>query len=318
MDLMQRVLLFSCPQMKHVAEEMVTLHGGKRILEEGKIDWKHFPDGTPNFKVLEPEKLKDRDVAFLACFDSMGAALEQLMTVASIARRHDLRSLKVILPYYPTGTKDRWEEPGEVVTSLELARIMQFIPRPGAARVELVIYDIHALQEESFFPDNIRVRLQSAIPELLVHLQAMKDVAIAFPDEGAGKRFKQYFKDYPMIYCEKRRDGDKRTVWIREGDPTGKHVFIVDDLVLSGGTAIEAKNALDQAGAVEVSLFATHGVFPKQSWKKVAAAGFSEIWISDSCPKTAEEVRGQSPFKIVSLAPILTDLLSDEFSVIRR
>ncbi|MBX4205045.1 MAG: ribose-phosphate diphosphokinase [Candidatus Doudnabacteria bacterium] len=314
----QNILLFSCPQIEQVAFEMMTLRGGKGILEKGTIDWNHFPDGTPNFQVLDSARLKDRDVAFLACFDSMGAAMEQLLTIASIARRHALRSLKIILPYYPTGTKDRWEEPGEVVTSLELARMMQFIPRPEASRVELVTYDIHALQEESFFPDNIRVSLQSAIPELLEHLRGLENIAIAFPDEGAGKRFKQYFKNYPLIYCDKRREHHKRSVWIREGDPRGKHVFIVDDLILSGGTAIAAKGSLIEAGALEVSLFATHGVFPNESWKQVAEAGFSEVWISDSCPMMASVIRGQKPFKIVSLAPILTDLLAQEFSVVRR
>lgn len=316
---MEKIILFSCVQMANIAAEMCLLHGGKTLLEAGEIDWSHFPDGTPNFTVKDSDRLKDRDVAFLACFDSMGSAMEQLMTIASLTRRHALHSIKVFLPYYPTGTKDRWEKPGEVVTSLELARMMQFIPRPDAGRVELVIYDIHALQEESFFPDNVRVNLQSAVPMLIEHLNGLEKIAIAFPDEGAGKRFKQYFAGYPLIYCEKRR-GEKgeRTVWIREGKPEGMHVFVVDDLIQTGGTVVGAKEALMEVGAAEVSLFATHGIFPGDSVKKIAAAGFSEVWISDSCPQTVEAVKGVKPFKIVSLAPAMTDLMFQEFNLIRR
>ena len=49
--------------------------------------------------------------------------------------------------------------------------------------------------------------------------------------QGAYKRFKDKFKEYPTVVCKKIRDGDKRVVRIHEGDPTGRHIVIVDDLV---------------------------------------------------------------------------------------
>ena len=65
----------------------------------------------------------------------------------------------------------------------------------------------------------------------------MEEVAVAFPDEGAKKRFGGFFEKegYPVLFCSKVREGDKRVVRVAEGSPEKKHVFIVDDLCNTGG-----------------------------------------------------------------------------------
>ena len=79
------------------------------------------------------------------------------------------------------------------------------------------------------------------------------DIVIAYPDEGAWKRFHMYFKGVPEVVCTKVRDGEKRIVRLKEGAPEGKHVVIVDDLVQSGGTLGESARAVLAAGASKVS-----------------------------------------------------------------
>jgi phosphoribosylpyrophosphate synthetase len=76
-------------------------------------------------------------------------------------------------------------------------------------------------------------------------------VTIAYPDEGAWKRFHYQFKGegYPEVICTKVRDGAKRIVRLKEGEPQGRHVVIVDDLVQSGGTLIECHALLSSLGA---------------------------------------------------------------------
>jgi phosphoribosylpyrophosphate synthetase len=86
------------------------------------------------------------------------------------------------------------------------------------------------------------IRLETAIPLLLQRLSKLEDhsdVSIAFPDEGAWKRFQSLFTGYELITCIKVRKETKRVVTIKDGDPRGKHVVIVDDLVQSGGTLQE-------------------------------------------------------------------------------
>lgn len=103
------------------------------------------------------------------------------------------------------------------------------------------------------------------------------------------------------------RDGDKRIVRLKEGDPQGRHVVIVDDLIQSGGTIIECQKLLTALGAAHVSAYATHGVFPHRSHERFVAEdgngnGFAHVWISDSCPQTAAAVQGRRPFEVLSLA----------------
>ena len=106
------------------------------------------------------------------------------------------------------------------------------------------------------------------------------------------------------LHSAKVREGDKRIVWVKEGEIKNRHVFfIIDDLVKtgtpqarlpqprvlkltgrvsivpSGGTLIECKNGLYRLGAAKVSAFITHAVFPLDSWKR-----FTEVQIVQPCP----------------------------------
>lgn len=117
-----------------------------------------------------------------------------------------------------------------------------------------------------------------------------------------------------MIICTKVRDGDKRIVDIKEGEPKGKHVFIVDDLVKTGGTLIECKGALKKKGAAKVSAFVTHCVFPQESWKRFTDAPdeekFDHFYVTDSCSVPCQEIMGKKPFHIIPLASSIVDCIN--------
>lgn len=77
----------------------------------------------------------------------------------------------------------------------------------------------------------------------------------------------------------------------------------------SGGTIIECQKLLTALGAAHVSAYATHGVFPKESYKRFKkegqdedGGGFAHVWITDSCPQTSTAVEGLEPFEVLSLA----------------
>lgn len=137
-------------------------------------------------------------------------------------------------------------------------------------------------------------------------------VAIAFPDEGAFKRFHLMFGDGSRtIVCTKMRENNKRVVKIKEGDPRGCHVIIVDDLVQTGGTLIESAKVLLDGGAECVSAYVTHAVFPKDSWTKFTASAkvaFKNFWITDSIPH-ALEISQHPPFKLLSLGSVIANAL---------
>ncbi|WP_291323499.1 ribose-phosphate diphosphokinase [Desulfonatronospira sp.] len=292
------IKVFYCPQMKALAHKICQT---SEICEPGEISWNYFKDGFPDLMIHEAGGLGNAHVVFLASMDSPAEIFRQLSVIYELPRLA-VRSLKVFLPYFPTGTMERVDEEGEIATAATLARMLSLIPGTMTGPVQVVIYDIHALQERFYFTDRVVPRLESAVPLLLERIKGMQDVAVAFPDEGSWKRFGRMFKGYPLITAHKVREKDGRRVIIQEGDPRGKNVIIVDDLVMTGGTMIQCMQVLQDAGAGSVSAYVTHGVFPQKSWQRFLDQGFERFWITDSCPETARQVVGTGPFEVLSLA----------------
>jgi ribose-phosphate pyrophosphokinase len=281
-----------------------------------RITWDEFPDGWPNIFIDSVKDCAGKDVIFLASFHSPQVVFEQLSILYTFPR-YLVRSFTVILPYFSTGTMERVDTEGQVATAKTLARLLSSIPLSATGPAQLIMFDIHALQERFYFSENIIPRLETAIPLLLQRLSKLEDhsdVSIAFPDEGAWKRFQSLFTGYELITCIKVRKETKRVVTIKDGDPRGKHVVIVDDLVQSGGTLQECSKALIKNGAKSVSAYVTHAVFPNASWRKFLPSDDSDgvnlayFWITDSLPQ-AVDIAKHKPFELLSLSDIITDML---------
>ncbi|NCC24239.1 MAG: hypothetical protein EOM25_03420 [Deltaproteobacteria bacterium] len=290
--------LFHCPSMNDLAKRIQALH--PEDIRLGSVKWAYFRDGFPNLKIENAAALRNGHVVFLATLTEPAELFAQLAVIFELPR-YAVRSFKLILPYFPTGTMERVEEEGEIATAATLARLLSDIPLTMSGPAQIVIFDIHALQERFYFSNRVIPRLESAVPRLKRRIEDLPDLAIAFPDQGAWKRFGRMFPEYPQIVCLKARHGDQRGVIVKEGEPQDRHVVIVDDLIMSGGTLVECKNALLTAGASRVSAFATHGVFPDESWHRLENQGFETIWITDSCPMQAARISGRLPFEILSL-----------------
>uniref|UniRef100_A0A0E0JNF9 ribose-phosphate diphosphokinase n=1 Tax=Oryza punctata TaxID=4537 RepID=A0A0E0JNF9_ORYPU len=311
----KNVLLFHCEEMRELAEQVVARNDD---IELRSISWRTFADGFPNLFISNAHTIRGRHVAFLASFSSPSVIFEQLSIIYALPKLF-ISSFTLILPFFPTGTSERMEDEGDVATAFTLARILSNIPISRGGPSSLVIFDIHALQERFYFGDSVLPCFESGIPLLKSRLQELPDsdnITIAFPDDGAWKRFYKQLQHFPMVVCNKVREGEQRIVRIKEGDPRGRHVVIVDDLVQSGGTLIECQKVLAEHGAAKVSAYVTHGIFPNKSWEKFQpdngegpGHGLSHFWITDSCPLTVNAVKDRRPFEILSLAgPIASAL----------
>jgi ribose-phosphate pyrophosphokinase len=299
--------LLHCPQMTNLAQRIANRRPDVQL---GTVSWQSFRDGFPDLYVEGARSLRNRHVVFLASLDEPGEVFRQLSVIFEIPRLL-ARSLTVLLPFFPVGTMERVDREGQVATASTLARMISLTPFTLSGPTQLVIFDIHALQERFYFTDAVIPRLETAIPLLRERLRDDPGAAIAFPDEGAQKRFGGMFPDRHVILCHKTRHDDNRKVTIREGEPNGRHVVIVDDLVMTGGTLLQSAGALRDAGASQVSAYVTHGVFPGQSWTRFTDAEFHRFWLTDSCPKTVDAVQGRDPFEVLSLGDTLADLLGD-------
>jgi ribose-phosphate pyrophosphokinase len=309
-------VLFYSKEMEPLARKIESESDG--MVELGEIDWRTFPDGFPDLFINDAYDVRDRHVAFLASFHSPEVIFEQLSIIYSLPKMF-VASFTLVLPFFPTGTAERVVREGEVATAVTLARILSNIPPSRGGPTSTIIFDIHALQERFYFGDSILPCFESGIPLLLERLSQLEDannVVIAYPDEGAYKRFHTFFASagYESVVCTKVREGPKRIVKLKEGEPVGRHVVIVDDLVQSGSTLIECQKLLSRLGAVRVSAYATHGVFPNASWKRfttegAGGQGFANFWITDSCPQTVGAVDGVEPFEVLSLASAIAEAL---------
>ncbi|PNW78505.1 hypothetical protein CHLRE_09g394550v5 [Chlamydomonas reinhardtii] len=304
-------VLFYTPDTEELAQKVAQQAGGAITL--GRIKWKKFADGFPDLFVENATSIRNRHVAFLASFTNPTVIFEQISVIYALPRLF-VSSFTLVLPFFPTGTMERVETEGDIATANTLARLLSNVPPSRGGPTSLVIFDIHALQERFYFGDAVLPLFESGVPLLLERLRQLPDrdsITIAYPDEGAWKRFHYQFKSegYPEVICTKVRDGSKRIVRLKEGEPKDRHVVIVDDLVQSGGTLIECHALLASLGAKHVSAFVTHGVFPNMSWVKFRADlgngaqdGFRYFWLSDSCPQTVRDVRSKAPFEVLSLA----------------
>ena len=156
-------------------------------------------DGFPNLFVRDASRMRDRHVAFLASFHSPGVIFEQLSIIYALPKMF-VASFTLVLPFFPTGTAERVEFEGEIATAFTLARILSHVPLSRGGPCDLVIFDIHALQERFYFGDNVAPLFCSGVPLLLRELRTLPDgmnVAIAYPDEGAWKRFHWQFEAFP-------------------------------------------------------------------------------------------------------------------------
>eukprot|EP00437_Effrenium_voratum_P029706 CAMPEP_0181411972 /NCGR_PEP_ID=MMETSP1110-20121109/8176_1 /TAXON_ID=174948 /ORGANISM="Symbiodinium sp., Strain CCMP421" /LENGTH=361 /DNA_ID=CAMNT_0023534659 /DNA_START=40 /DNA_END=1122 /DNA_ORIENTATION=- len=316
-----KYIIVSHPSMYHIKDALMKLDPGSYT--EVRVDWREFESGMPNIFIEQVHKLLPAHVLLLLNMRRKEILLDQLSLLYAIPR-YGCRSLTVLLPFFPTGTMERVDREGEVATASTLSRMISAVPVTPGGPARFLIFDIHALQIRFYFQDSILPVLLSAMPLLLNLLKtrfASEAVAVAFPDEGAKKRFGGFFEKagYPVLFCSKVREGDKRVVRVAEGDPKGKHVFIVDDLCNTGGTVLACRSELTQKGAAKVSVFVTHGVFPQGSWQKFENAGFEKIFITDSIPETVgvfEEHKAtkgpDSRFEIIDLAPALHEYLQGQ------
>lgn len=266
---------------------------------------------------FEPKNhLRGQHVLFLASFTSNDTTLSQFHVLVVLLESF-IESLTILLPFYPTGTMERVTKEGTVATASTLARLFNALPSCGKPAC-LLLYDLHTLQNRFYLSGNCLAQLESAIPLLKRNIEDPETGdrlfdAIAFPDDGAAKRFNDFFPDYEIVICGKIRDGDRRIVRIQDGQPAGKRVLIVDDLVQTGGTLYEAGEALKAHGAVTVSAFCSHAVFPNASWRRFARGGdraiFERFYVSNSIPTTVRELPKDDAFIVLDLVDqIMQDL----------
>lgn len=234
--------------------------------------------------------------------------LMELLVVVDALRRSSARRITAVMPYFGYARQDRKSAPRTPISAKLVANL---ITVSGVNRV--LTLDLHAGQIQGFFDiptDNL-----TAAPVMVRDIRDNYDTSkltIISPDVGGVVRARNLAGRIgaPLAIVDKRRPrAGVSEVMNIIGDVSGQSCIMFDDLVDSGGTLVNAAEALLAEGASEVSAYITHGVLSKGAAERIAKSRLKELVISDSIAKT-EAVKKAKNIRVISIAPLIGEAIA--------
>jgi ribose-phosphate pyrophosphokinase len=302
--------LFSGNANRPLAEEIAK----ELRLPLGDADVSRFSDGEIYVQINENVRGEDVFVVQPTC-PPVNDNIMELLVMIDAFKRASARRITAVLPYYGYGRQDRKVQP-RVPISAKL--VADLITAAGADRVLAV--DLHAGQIQGFF--DIPVDHLFAAPVVIVPYlarQDLQDVVIVSPDAGGVERARAIAKRLKagLAIIDKRRDGPNVAVVMHLiGDVAGRDAVVVDDMVDTGGTLVQAVGALQREGARRILASAVHGVLSGPAIERLADSPLEELIITNTIPLSPE--RHVAKIRVLSVAPLLAEAIRrihDETSV---
>ncbi|MHB1104263.1 MAG: ribose-phosphate pyrophosphokinase [Devosia sp.] len=234
--------------------------------------------------------------------------LMELLILTDALRRSSARRITAVIPYFGYARQDR-RSTGRTPISAKL--VANLITEAGVNRV--VTLDLHAAQIQGFF-DIPTDNLYSA-PVMTRDIQENYDTSklmIVSPDVGGVARARAIAQrigaDLAIVDKRRPRAGVSEVMNII-GDVSGHACILIDDIVDSGGTLVNAAEALLKAGAKEVSAYITHGVLSSGASERIAASKLKELVVTDSIAET-DGVRSAKNIRRISIAPLIGEAIA--------
>lgn len=241
---------------------------------------------------------------------SVNDNLMELIFMIDAAKRSSAGEITAIIPYFGYSRQDRKEGPRVPISASVVSKIIE---NAGADRIFTL--DIHTEQAEGFVSipwDNLygSYTLLPTIKKL-----NMDHLVIASPDKGGVPRATGYGRllnpeGVAIVY--KERDVNMQNVskiLSMIGDVKGKNVLLVDDMIDTAGTIVNAANFLKENGAKSIRAAATHGLFSGDALQKINDSAIEEVIVTDSIAQREEVVKNKK-VTIVSVAPLLAEAIS--------
>jgi len=297
----RRALVFSGRANQKLTEEIckyMDVPLGKTVIRD-------FSDKEIYVKIEENVRGGDVFVVQSTCFPGNTNLMELLIMIDAF-RRASAERITAVIPYYGYARQDRKNEPRVPITSKLIADL---VVTAGADRVLTV--DLHAGQIQGFF--NIPLDHLFAINVLIDYIkeQKLKDLIVISPDAGGVERARAYAKrlNSSLAIIDKRRDipNEAKAMNII-GDVKGKIAFIVDDMIDTAGTLIEATDALLAAGAREVHACCSHPVLSGPAGERITSSPIKTVITTNTIPLNGE-LEKNSKIKVLSVASLLGEAI---------
>lgn len=270
----------------------------------GESQISHFSDEEIRVRIFETVRGADTFVIQPTCAPANTNLMELLIMIDAL-RRASAKHITAVIPYYGYARQDRKTQPRDPITAKLVANL---ITAAGADRV--LTMDLHAGQIQGFFDiplDNLK-----ALPILVQYIQSknLDDIVVVSPDVGGVTRARDLAERLgsKIAIIDKRRpDANVSEVMHIIGDVRGKTAIIVDDIIDTAGTIVQAAAALVAEGTKDVIACCSHPVLSGPAIERIQDSVLSEVIVTNSIPLGNKKI---DKIKVLSIAPLLAEAIS--------
>ena len=233
--------------------------------------------------------------------------LMELLLCIDALRRSSAKNITAVIPYFGYARQDRKVVPR---TSISAKLVSNLITNAGASRI--VTVDLHSGQIQGFF--DIPVDNLFTTPLFTRYIKKNlknKNLICVSPDVGGVQRTRGLATkiDVDLAIIDKRRlQPGKSQVMRIIGNVQNKECIIVDDIIDSGGTIVNAVDALIREGAKSVYVFVTHAVLSGEAINKIKKSKINKLIITDSIDN-AKKIKNVSKIQVLSIAPLMAEAI---------
>ena len=303
----KRLMIFSGSANEGLAREVANILG----TDLGGVERSVFANGEIYISYTESVRGSDCFIIQSHTDPINFHIMEQLIAIDAL-KRASARRITAVVPYFPYSRQDKKVMPREAIA----ARLMgDMFMTAGADRIASV--DLHTGQVQGFihkpfdhltalpvFTDYLRDRLKGP-------------TTVVSPDAGGVKRAEKYARqlDAYVAFIHKRREVDvhnESEALAVIGKVEGRHAIIVDDIIDTAGTAVNAVKLLKEKGALSVTIAATHGILSGPAVDRIKNSDIEELVISNTIPATPG-VQSLERVKVLSIAPLLAEAIQAIF-----
>ena len=270
---------------------------------------KRFSDGEIQIEIDENVRSKDVFVIQSTC-SPVNENLVELLLMLDALKRASADRITAVIPYYGYARQDKKVAPRVPISAKLVADILTVA---GATRI--ITMDLHAGQIQGFF--NIPVDNLFAAPVIIGYIRKKfnNDLVIVSPDAGGVERARAFAKrlNAGLAIIDKRRDApNKAKAMAVIGDVTDKVVVILDDMVDTAGTLVEAAGAIMKNGAREIHASCSHPVLSGPAIQRIEDSELKTLVVTDTIP-LKENAIDCNKIKVLSISKLIGEAIIRSF-----
>ena len=271
----------------------------------GELTLYNFSDGETYCQI--DENVRGADVFVVQPTSSpVNDHVMELLILLDAFRRSSASRITAVMPYFGYARQDKKDKPRVPIAAKLMADLLT---ASGADRI--LTMDLHAAQIQGFF--NIPVDHLFAAPVLLDAIREMdlQDLVIVSPDVGGVARARAIGKRLgaSLAIIDKRRTGKNETEVLNViGDVEGRNVLILDDIIDTAGTLVQAEQALRGQGALKTYAAAVHPVLSGPAIQRLEESRIETLLVTNTIPLDSAMAR-LPRIRSLSIAPLLGEAI---------